>query len=108
MTWTLTASGTQTATITTEHALATSTVNGTFIFETDLTNLALGDTVELRIKGITLSGGAAGQMWKATFNGPQTNVRVQSMAIASDISLNITLKQTVGTGRAFPWKLLSQ
>lgn len=104
----LTASGSQLVVIGTEHTLATSTVNGVFIYEIDLTTMVLADTVELRIKGITLSGGAAGQMWKATYFGPQTNVRVQSMAVASDISINITLKQTTGAVHTYPWKLLSQ
>lgn len=104
----LTASGTQTATINTEHTLATSTVNGVFLYEVDMTALALGDVLELRIKGITLSGGATGQMWGQSYAGPQTNVRVQSMAVGSNISISITLKQIAGTGRSFPWKLLSQ
>lgn len=108
MAWTLNASGTQTAVISTIHTLATSTTNGVFVYEVDITTLVLGDTLVLKVNGITLAGGAAGQMWKATYNGPQANVRVQTMAIASDISINVTLQQTTGTGRAFPWKLILQ
>jgi hypothetical protein len=90
----------------TEHSLATSTSNGVFIYEVDMTNLAAGEVVELRVKGTTLTGGAAAQMWKDNAVAPLINVRVQSPPVASDISINITLKQVSGTGRAFPWKLL--
>jgi hypothetical protein len=104
--FTLDSSGTQTAVIGTEHSLATSTNNGLFVFEVDMTNLAAGEVVELRVKGITLTGGAVGQMWKATYQAPLPNVRVRSVGDPSDISITVTLKQVSGTGRAFPWKLL--
>lgn len=106
MSWTLDNSGTQTATINTEHSLATSTSNATFVFEVDAANMAAGDVTELRVKGITLSGGATNLMWKQTLQGPQTCDRVQSPPVASDISISVTLKQIAGTGRAYPWKLL--
>jgi len=106
MSWTLDTSGTQTAVINTEHSLATSTSNATFVYEVDATNMVAGDVTELRVKGITLSGGATGLMWKQTLQGPQTGVRVQSPPVASDISITVTLKQIAGTGRSYPWKLL--
>lgn len=108
MAWTLDSSGTQTATISTEHALATSTTNGTFVAEFDLSALAAGEVVELRVKGITLAAGTAGLMWKHTGAAPLVEVRVSAPPVASDISINLTLKQLNGTGRAFPWKLLRQ
>jgi hypothetical protein len=106
MSWTLDSSGTQTATIGTEHSLATSTSNATFVYEVDLSALAAGEVVELRVKGTTLTGGTAGQMWKGTYTALLVNVREASPPVASDISINVTLKQISGTGRSFPWKLL--
>lgn len=106
MTWAPDSSGTQTATIGTEHNLATSTTNATFAYEVDLSALVAGEVVELRVKGITLSGGTAGLMWKATYTAPLVCPRVQSPPIPSDISISVTLKQLSGTGRNFPWKLL--
>src|SRR5690349_6045450 len=99
MAWTLDSSGTQTAVINTEHSLATSTNNGTFVFEVDAAAMAAGDVTELRVKGITLTGGATNLMWKQTLQGPQICDRVQSPPVASDISLTVTLKQIAGTGR---------
>ena len=106
MSWTLDSSGTQTAVINTEHSLDTSTTNATFVFEVDASNMVAGDVTELRVKGITLTGGTAALMWKQTLQGPQTCDRVQSPPVASDISITVTLKQIAGTGRAYPWKLL--
>jgi hypothetical protein len=107
MTWALSASGTQTATIGTEHTLATDTNNGTFYFEVDTNALALGDMLELRLYVMTLSGGTLRQVWKATY-GPTVDFIpiAASPPQPSDVSCRVTLKQSVGTGRSFPWKLL--
>jgi hypothetical protein len=63
--------------------------------------------LELRIYTMTLGGGTLRVAWKATF-GPTVdfNANVASPPQPSDVSCRATLKQTVGTGRAFPWKLL--
>ena len=106
MTWTLDSSGTQSSTVGTEHSLATSTSNGTFVYEVDMSALVAGEVVELRVKGTTLTGGTAAQMWKGTYPAPLTNPRVQSPPVPSDISINVTLKQISGSSRSFPWKLL--
>ena len=106
MTWVLDSSNTTTPTVGTESSLATSTTNATFVYEVDMSALASGEVVELRVKGTTLTGGTAGLMWKATYQAPLVCVRVQSPPVASDISINVTLKQLSGTARAFPWKLL--
>lgn len=107
MTWALSASGSQTATIATEHTLTTDTVNGTYYFEVDITNLALGDTLELRIYTITLSAGTLRLAWKSTY-GPVPPIQdiAPSPPQPSDQSIRVTLKQVAGTGRVYPWKLL--
>lgn len=106
MSWTLDSSGTKTATVGTTHTLATSTNNGTFVYEVDLSAMAAGEVVKLAVSGITLSGGSAGQMWAGTFTAPFVNPRKPSPPIASDVSISVSLTQVSGTGRSFPWKLL--
>jgi hypothetical protein len=108
MTWTVAASGTQTPTVGTEATLTTQTTNSTFVYYVDTTNLANGDTVELRVYTIVLSGGASDLVWKGTYSNVQLIPVAQSPFVASDQSIKVTLKQTAGTARAFPWKLLSQ
>lgn len=107
MTWAVSSSGTQTAVISTEHTLTTDTTNATYYFEVDINNLANGDILELRIYTITLNGGTLRVAWKSTY-GPIPPIQdiAPSPPQPSDQSCRVTLKQTAGTGRAFPWKLL--
>lgn len=107
MTWALSASGSQTAVIGTEHILTTDTTNGTYYYEVAINNLAIGDILELRIYTITNSGGTLQVAWKGTY-GPVPPVQdvIPSPPQPSDQSIRVTLKQTAGTGRAYPWKLL--
>lgn len=108
MSWTIDSSGTQTATIGTEHVLvAGSTTNATYIAKVRLNNLAIGDIVELRIYTMTLSGGTLEQVWKATYGpSPPISLVAPSPPLASDQSIKLTLKQIAGTGRSFDWELL--
>lgn len=107
MTWTVSASGSQTATIGTEITLTTDTTNATYYFEVDLTNLVNGDILELRIYTITIGGGTLHLAWKSSY-GPVPPIQdiSPSPPQPSDQSIRVTLKQTAGTARLFPWKLL--
>lgn len=98
--------GSGTHTFTLEHVLATDTNNATLAFEADTTALALGDLVEFGIYTVTLSGGAQGRLWKASFQHPQINPHKAAPPVASDQSAMFTIKQLAGTARAFPWKVL--
>lgn len=108
MAWTQDSSGTQTATIGTEHVLAAgSTTNGTYVYKVRLNNLAGGDIVELRIYTMTLASGSLEQCWKATFGpSPPANIVAISPPVPSDQSIKVTLKQVAGTGRSYDWSLL--
>ena len=107
MTFVLDNSGTQTAVISTEHILDTSTINGTYILVVRLNNMALGDIVTLRTYTITLTGGTL-EVWGRATYGPWKPFNLVSISLPtpSDISFKATLQQTAGTGRAFDWKLL--
>lgn len=98
--------GSGTHTFTLEHVLATDTNNATFVFEADAAAMVNIDLVEFRTYGITLSGGAVGQMWKGAYQNVQVNPHKQSPPVASDISFSATICQRAGTARAFPWKIL--
>jgi hypothetical protein len=107
MAWTVDSSGTQTATIGTEHTLAAgSTTNATYVFHVRLNNLTYGDNVELRVYTMTLAAGSLELIWKSTHTHVPICTVVQSPPVPSDQSIKVSLKQTAGTGRSFDWKLL--
>jgi hypothetical protein len=105
-------SGTQTATVTTEHTLLDVAIAGTFTLHVDLVNLAAGDVVELRIYQIILTGGTRRVAYYDSFTDAQVadNMIAISVPISNELtdagSLRFTLKQTLGTSRNFPWKVL--
>jgi hypothetical protein len=76
---------------------------------TDLGNLAAGDIVELRAYGKARSGDTERLMWGPVSYGPIVPAQLlpPSPAIVTAVSLKFTLKQTAGTGRAFPWAVYS-
>lgn len=101
------ASGTQSATLTTEHTLATITTIGTYQLNVDTTNLVNGETLTLRAKTKTLSGGASGLAYEAVYKHAQGDVQKFSVPIAILIEVVFTLRQDGGTGRAFPWNVVA-
>lgn len=101
-------SGTQTATVTTEHTLDTISVEGVFVFEVDTANMVAGDVLELRVKKAMLASGTIRTFLYAMFTGaqPTDDVIKASVPFVLDgtaTAATVTLKQTQGTGRAFPW-----
>lgn len=104
MTWTVDSSGSQTATITTEHVLASPTTVATYVLSVDTVNLVNGDLLELRCYDM-VDGSNYRQMWKGTFQHVQINNAKVSPPIAVTTQAKFTLKQTAGTGRAFPWSV---
>lgn len=106
------ASGTQTATISTEHTLDASPAVGVFTLHVDANAMASGDTLELRVYQMVLTGGTTRVVFLGTFTDAQSaddKIKV-SVPISNDLTetngLKFTLKQTAGVGRAFPWKIL--
>lgn len=107
-------SGTQsgTHTIVTEHTLLDIAVAGTFTYELDLNALAAGDVVELRIYKIILTAGTRRVCYFQRYYDAQSvdNQIAVSVPTSNELtdagSIRVTLRQTVGTARAFPWKVL--
>lgn len=99
-------SGSQTATISTEHTLATLATAGTFLLVVDISALVAADVVELRIYGKARSSDTERLVHRGTYGpiAPATPL-VMSVPIMSPHHFKATLKQTAGTGRAFPWAI---
>ena len=106
------ASGTQTATVTTEHFLTSPNIAGTFTLHVDTVNMAAGDVLELRIYQMVLTAGTARVAYMQRFSGaqPTDDLIKISVPISNELtdtnSLRFSLKQTYGTSRNYPWKAL--
>ena len=106
------ASGTQTATVTTEHFLSSPNVAGVFSLTVDTNLMVAGDVLELRVYQMVLTGGTTRVVYYAMFDGAQpTDDKIKvSGVIGNELtdtnSLRFSLKQTFGTSRDFPWKVL--
>lgn len=98
--------GSQAATVTTEHTLATVTTAGNYIFKVDTNAMALDDILELRVKSKVRSTGTT----RTEFSGVYAHVQEEPIKTAIlDSTVNevvITLKQTAGTGRTYDWALV--
>lgn len=108
--------GTQAASIGTEHTLLDVAVAGTFTLHVDTNAMLAGDTVELRLYQMVLTGGTRRLAYFKSYSGVQdgsTNelgpIKI-SVPISNELTdagaIRATLKQTLGTGRSFPWKVL--
>lgn len=112
MTVTAHATGTQTATVTTEHFLTSPNVAGTFTLHVDTVNMVAGDVLELRIYQMVLTGGTQRVAYLARFCGaqPVDDIIKISVPISNELtdtnSLRFSLTQSFGTSRNFPWKVL--
>lgn len=96
-------SGTQTAVIGTEHTLSAPSAAKTRVLLVDVSALAAGEVLWLRFYGPVLSGGAPQSIIQQTFTGVLADPHTQSPPILLPQGGTITLQQTTGTGRSFPW-----
>ena len=106
------ASGTQSATIGTEHFLSSPNLAGVFTLHVDLVNMAAGDVLELRAYQMVLTSGTQRVVYYHAWYGaqPTDDLIAVSLPIANELTdanaLRFSLKQTFGTGRNYPWKVL--
>ncbi len=104
----ITAFGTQTATVTTEHTLSTVTGARTFTLTVDTSNMVYGatnDELELKIKTKALTGGTERVAYYAYFVGAQDIPIKVSIPCPVAYTGTITLKQVAGTSRDFAWNI---
>lgn len=99
------ANGSQTAIISTEHTLDTITDAGSYVLGVDVSNMALGDKLTLRIKTKIRSVGTTRTTYVANYVNVQSILNVLSIPIASPHEFVATLEQTAGTGRVFNWEI---
>lgn len=101
---TVESSGTQAATVGTEHSLAVLTGPKSFMLVIDLGNMVNGDEVELRAKAKVLSGGTRKQMDFAVFQHAQPEPVAIFGPFPGGHDCEFSLKQTAGaSGRSFDW-----
>lgn len=101
-------SGTTSAlTINTETDLGSSiTTAGHYQLHLNLSNLASGENLELRIYQKVLSGDSEILMETINFFGVVTDLIKYSPVYVSLYSIRFTLKQTSGTGRTYKWNVV--
>lgn len=105
------ASGTQAATVGTEHFLSSPNVVGTFQLHVDLNAMVAGDVVELRVYRMAIAGGTSRPSVIETYSGaqPSDELVVDSYPYANSLTdtnaLRFSLKQTFGTSRNFSWRV---
>jgi hypothetical protein len=99
-------SGTQAATVGTEHSLAAPTSAKTRVLIVDLGALLNDEEVELRVKrAVLLSGTVRTDIY--TFRHIQASPIKESQPYVCPQGAEFTLKQTTGTGRSFPWAVIT-
>jgi hypothetical protein len=101
-------SGSQAATVTTEHFLGTDpdTTTGVFQFMVDVSVLARGDSLEIRVyEKINDTGDTAQVIHTYPINNEQDADLFVSEAFILVIGFRFSIKQTTGTGRTFQWSV---
>lgn len=106
----ISASGSQTATLNTDHTLVTQTApTGGAIYQlrVDTNALANGERVILTLQTKTRTTDTTRTVYRAEFNDIQSDPIKDSPAVAvvATSDLVAILRQEGGTGRAFPWAL---
>ena len=108
MTASVASSGTQTATVSTEHSLSDSTTAGTFQLAVDTSNLSSTEAVELRAyeKVINTSGTYRQVAIVTVYAGDPSPLSLSPPLLCPN-GAKFTLKQLSGTGRSFDWAVWS-
>ena len=81
---------------------------GTYVFSISLENLASGDTVIINVKKRVKTGGVYGKIAGGVYDGDtkiHTMVDTIPITISEGQGIRITLEQTDGTARSYPWHL---
>lgn len=105
------ASGTQSATVTTEHFLSSPNEVGIYICYVDLVNMVAADEVEIRGYHMVITGGTSRVLYYKRFQGAQpTDALIYKFIIENDLTdtnaVRFSLKQTLGTSRNFVWSVI--
>jgi hypothetical protein len=103
-------SGTTTPTLSTETTLATVSVAGTFVCNVDTFNMALGDATELRAYHMTTTTSRIAYVMIYYGAQPTDDTIKEGLPIGNTLSsvdaVKYTIKQRIGTARAYYWEVL--
>ena len=108
MGWAQAESGTQAATLDTEHVLGTNPqlTDGTFVLYVDVNVLVAGDIVIFRFyEKVTGTGETQRAITIGTLSGDQVDDLWFSIPVINIHGGKFTLEQTDGTGRSFKWSI---
>lgn len=103
--------GSQTATLTTEHTLIDLTAGGIgpapgyLQLVVDISALVGGEDLEILVYEAVRAGGTVRVVERVFVTGGQNDPVLKTNMHACTNGAKFTLKQTGGTGRAFPWEL---
>lgn len=100
--------GSQTATLDTEHVLNTTspeTTDGVFQLFVDCNAMTSSDVTILRAKEKARSGDTQRTLWTITMSGVQAEPLIVTPPLILLHGWAFTLEQTDGTGRAYPWSI---
>lgn len=99
-------SGTQAATLDTEHTLATVAAAKTYILVVDTNAMLNADVLILKAYTKTLTGSTSRVCYQAIFSNIQAEpVKISPMIFAPH-EVKFTLEQTDGTGRSYDWSVI--
>lgn len=98
-----------TASIPNEYTLADLTAPATYVALIDLSAMLLNDVVALQIYAAAKSGGTPKSTYYQQFFNAQTtgNIVAISLPVPSPFEWKLTLNQTAGSTRSFPWSVVS-
>lgn len=102
----------QTFNLTNEYVLSDAAAAATYTMHVDKINMAAGDVVEFRAYQVIITAGTGHVAYFARYSDAAVTDDMITISVPisnelTDLSaLRFTLKQTLGTGRAFPWKVL--
>lgn len=99
--------GSQTATLDTEHVLASPTAAGYYQLVVDMNAMAAGDVLILRVKIPARNAGTKRLAFLGIYGPipPSAKIAISPPIPVIDAS-DFTLEQTDGTGRAYPWAVI--
>lgn len=101
-------SGTQSATLDTEHFLGTDpdTTTGVYQFMVETVNMARGDRTVIRVyEKINDTGDTARKCLESVLTNEQPSTLWVSPAFIFVIGFRFSIEQTDGTGRSFQWSI---
>ena len=101
------ANGSTLLTLSSEATLTTQTTSGVYQLVVDLSGMASGDTIKVRVKTKYASLGTLRVALEDTYTDAQTSVpNKYSVPITVDTEIACAVEQTAGTGKTIYWSLL--